>query len=271
MSAIDVSFAQGNINWKAVRDAGVDAAIIRCGYGQDYKSQDDTKYVRNIEGALSVGIRVGVYLYSYASSESMGVGEAKHAIRLIAPYKDKLSFPVFIDVEETSKVPYSKAVCTGFLKTMHNAGYKAGIYTTTSTYKTYLKNISGCDMWWIAWLGNSAPSYADIWQYSWKGRINGISGDVDLDKIINDTPAPAPAPTPKGDDFEVLVRELFYSPKYAIMNGEDVKSVQLIIGATADGSYGPKSKAKCIEWQKKHGLKADGIFGPACYNAAFKH
>lgn len=80
---------------------------------------------------------------------------------------------------------------------------------------------------------------------------------------------PTPTPTPSGGTFNVEVRTIRYRST-GVMTGNDVKSVQAIIGATQDGQFGKKSEAKCKEWQKAHGLTADGMFGPKCYAYAFK-
>ena len=77
-------------------------------------------------------------------------------------------------------------------------------------------------------------------------------------------PDPEPTPTPKEDTYEVKVRTIYYR-EGNIMTGEDVKSVQLIVGATPDKKAGPKTGAAIKAWQKKNGLSADGYFGPKCW------
>ena len=99
-NCVDVSEWNGDIDWEKAKADGVEYALIRCGFGQDMESQDDKYFHINMEGALAAGVKVGVYFYSYARSEASAIGEADHCIRLIEPYKDKISFPVFYDLEE---------------------------------------------------------------------------------------------------------------------------------------------------------------------------
>ena len=97
---VDISAHNLDNDFKKAKEAGVKAVLIRCGYGRDFPKYDDPYFRQNIEGALANGMKVGVYLYSYAKNGASAVSEADHAIRLVKPYKDKLSLPVFYDVEE---------------------------------------------------------------------------------------------------------------------------------------------------------------------------
>lgn len=267
MSLIDVSKWNGSINWNTVKANGVDGVIIRCGVGQ---TGIDTKFKENITGAIKAGLKVGVYTYSKAKSESGAIAEAQNTISAIAPYKDKLYYPVFVDLEQSGTESYSKTVAKAFCQTIKSNGYRSGIYCSSSWRKSYLSGVSA-DYWWIAQWSSKQPSNCNFWQYSSTGTVKGISGNVDLDKVISyqPSPAPAPTPTPSGGTFTVEVRTIRYRST-GVMTGNDVKSVQAIIGATQDGQFGKKSEAKCKEWQKVHGLTADGMFGPKCYAYAFK-
>ena len=95
---IDVSHHNGTIDWESVKASGIDGAIIRCGFGSDIASQDDTQWERNADECTRLGIPFGVYLYSYATTDSMAKSEAEHVLRLIKGYK--LSYPVYYDLEE---------------------------------------------------------------------------------------------------------------------------------------------------------------------------
>lgn len=262
---IDVSKWNGTINFTKVKSSGVDGVIIRCAVG----TGTDTKFTTNIKNALSAGLKVGVYVYSNATSESQAISEANHALEILAPYVGKLYFPVFIDSEEDKTKNYAQKTCQAFVNRINQDGrFKAGVYASSSWFKTYIKSISGSYTKWIAQWGSKQPS-CDIWQYSSTGSVSGISGNVDLDKVISYNPTPTPTPTPSGGTFNVEVRTIRYRAT-GVMTGNDVKSVQAIIGATQDGQFGKKSEAKCKEWQKAHGLTADGMFGPKCYAYAFK-
>lgn len=254
---IDISKWNGSINWSKVKASGVNGVIIRCGVGQ---SGVDTMFKTNIAGALAAGLKVGTYTYSKSSTKDGAIAEAKNTIAAVSPYKEKLYYPVFIDVEQSGTEKASKTVVTAFMETVKQAGYKTGVYCSSSWRKTYLSGVSA-DCWWIAQWSSKQPD-CNIWQYSSNGKVNGITGAVDLDKVISY--APSPAPEPKQEDYEVLVRTLYYRPGN-IMTGNDVGTVQDIVGATIDKSFGPATEKAVKTWQKAHGLAADGYFGPACW------
>ena len=94
MLVVDVSYHNGVIDWKKAKAAGVVGAIIRCGYGRDFTKYDDTKYRANMDGALAAGIKVGVYIYSYAKTIDSAKSEAAHVLRLVNPYKSRISLPI---------------------------------------------------------------------------------------------------------------------------------------------------------------------------------
>ena len=98
MRVIDVSEHNGTINWESVKAAGIQGAIIRCGYGMDMTSQDDKQWSRNVSECERLGILYGVYLYSYADNADKARSEAQHVLRLIKGRK--LSFPVYYDLEQ---------------------------------------------------------------------------------------------------------------------------------------------------------------------------
>ena len=99
---IDVSHHQGVINWDAVKSAGIDFAIIRCGYGMDLTEQDDKQWSRNVSECERLGIPYGVYFYSYAVTADMAVEEGAHAVRLLQGHNPDL--PVFYDMEENRQL-----------------------------------------------------------------------------------------------------------------------------------------------------------------------
>lgn len=181
---IDVSYAQGKIDWSKVKD-NIDFAILRCGYGSDFTSQDDKQWKANVEACEKYGIPYGVYLYSYATTVEKAKSEAKHALRLL---KGKvLQMPVFYDLEEARISALGKAkileIAKAFCYEIEKAGYVYGTYCNTNWYNNYLT-----DKWYdtkVKWLAqyNSKVTYKgkyDIWQYSSKGSVPGIKGNVDM-------------------------------------------------------------------------------------------
>lgn len=110
MKGVDVSYHNGTINWDKVKASDVDYAIIRCGYGQDFKSQDDKKWAENVRACVNKGIPFGVYLYSYATNTTKAASEAQHALRLLREQGlagTSLKFPVYYDMEDSSTLGLS--------------------------------------------------------------------------------------------------------------------------------------------------------------------
>ncbi|MBQ3355521.1 MAG: hypothetical protein IJG45_00175 [Oscillospiraceae bacterium] len=191
---IDVSHHQGRIDWNTVATQ-IDFVILRCGYGDDSTSYDDTQWARNVSECERLGIPYGVYLYSYASSDAEAQSEAEHALRLLAGHSPQL--PVYLDLED--KVIANNCSnadilrqATIFCNRLQAAGYSVGIYANKNWWTTKLTN-SAYDQWsrWIAIWGASSPAYDkayDIWQYSSTGSVSGISGNVDMDYWYGELP-----------------------------------------------------------------------------------
>ncbi len=190
---IDVSSHQGKIDWGKVKASGVQFAILRAGYGK-LSTQKDSCFEANYAGAKAAGIPVGAYWYSYAKT----VEEAqKEADLFLETLKGKqLEYPVFMDVEEQSQFALGKAkvseIIETFLMRVEKAGYWVGLYMSASPLKQYVSDaIRSRYAIWVANYGVSKPSYNGsygIWQHSASGRIDGISGDVDLDNGYVDYP-----------------------------------------------------------------------------------
>ena len=193
---IDVSEHNGKLNWEKLKPE-IEGAIIRCGFGSDYESQDDAYYSRNVSECERLGIPFGVYIYSYANTVNKAKSEANHVKRLVEGYK--LSFPIFYDLEEDRYSSYATKMAETWMDAM--SGYDIGIYANTYWWKNYLKNVS-CDNKWVAYWGATQPSISGmvLWQYSDKGTVAGISG-FDLNKNISmPIPQPTPTPTPTPTD-----------------------------------------------------------------------
>ena len=208
-NCIDVSEWNGDINWDEAKADGVEFAFIRCGFGQDSTGQDDKYFSINMDNAIEAGVKVGVYFYSYATNYDTACSEAMHCLRLIEPYRDKISFPIFYDIEEERNKPRIKDIVDGFRNTLEYYGYNVGVYTMISWYDAYFKDIV-CDYIWLAsWgsdngLPHTKPNYCDVWQYTSKGTVSGVgAGCVDCDilynkdmKLLINTPEPEPEPEP---------------------------------------------------------------------------
>ena len=188
---IDVSKYQGDINFKKVKDAGIEFVIIRIGYGQ-YESQKDPKFERNYEGFKDVNIPVGVYLYSYAKSTSDSKKEAEVVLKWLNGRK--LNLPVYYDIEDKSQINLGKNIltnmCEVFCDTIEKNGYSSGIYTNKYFFTTYLdyKKLEEKYTIWVAQYNdtNTYRGKYDMWQYTSSGKVNGISGNVDMDILYRD-------------------------------------------------------------------------------------
>lgn len=182
---IDVSHHQGNIDWQKVKSAGIEFAMIRSGYGISNPNQIDKKFYENIEGAQKVGIDVGVYHYSYASSPLDASKEAKFCLEIIKNYK--LTYPIVYDIEDATIEKFTRQektdMCKAFCDRIEMAGYYAMIYCNCNWLNNHLyahELLDKYDLWLAHW-GVPEPSVAcGLWQLSDSGKISGINGCVDL-------------------------------------------------------------------------------------------
>ncbi len=182
---IDVSFYQGPINWQAVKDDGVQFAMVRVG---STKKGIDEQFVANITGANAVGLRTGVYLYSYATTVEAARNEANMVLNAIAPYT--VSFPVAIDYEDPtlkSVTPADQAaIVTAFCDIIAAGGYYPMVYTSRNWFVARMGNIVYDK--WIAQYSTALdyPGEYTMWQSSSQGHVNGIGYRVDIDHLYRD-------------------------------------------------------------------------------------
>ena len=178
---IDVSTWNGNIDWDKVYKSGVRYAMIRSSFGIENPNQIDNKFVRNIENAIKVGIKCGIYHYSYARSVAEAKKEADFCLKTIKNYK--IDLPVAFDIEYSSQTNLGKDALTSiviaFCDRIKSAGYRPMLYCNPNWLCNYLhkdKLINKYDIWLANW-GVSAPSYnCAIWQYSENDSVPDISG-----------------------------------------------------------------------------------------------
>lgn len=189
---IDVSAWQGEINWPAVKAAGVEFVMIRIGYqvGYDGKYVLDKYFTANIEGALAVGLPVGVYFYSYANSIEEAENQAHWVIDQVADYE--LELGIAFDWENWHYFNQAgvsfytlNRTAEAFINTVEAAGYHGILYGS----KNYLTLIWDLDLpkTWLAqyYLEPTYEGQFFMWQLTSSGRVDGISGNVDLDIMYN--------------------------------------------------------------------------------------
>ena len=198
---IDVSGWQGDIDWAKAKADGVEGAIIRLGYGEGNNA--DKKAQRNISECKRLGIPFGIYWYSYADTPSIAKEEGADVVAKLKQFgvnPSDLAYPVYYDLEkwtwEGHKPPTDPNVYNNIVNNwysaLQSAGYKnLGVYSYTSYLQGPLKH---ADIYakttWVAQYGarmgfDSFPTNSRGWQYTSTGKVDGISGNVDMNAFGN--------------------------------------------------------------------------------------
>lgn len=209
---IDVSFYQGEIDWQAVADAGVEFAMIRCGYrgyGAEGNMAEDTMFRQNMEGALAAGLDVGVYFFSQSLGAIEAAEEALYVLDLIEGYD--ITMPVAFDWEPVAEAERYEEVDSDamtssalvFCEMIKDAGYTPCVYFYRYiAYHDYDLSRLADFPFWIGAPGSAPDFYyeAAIWQFSFTSRIDGIDADVDMNLQFYapgaDPSFPGPEPSP---------------------------------------------------------------------------
>ncbi len=190
----DINIKSDDIDWKKVKESGVDFAIIRTGFGRESANQKDHQFENYYAEATKEGVKLGAYHYSYATNPAMAVEEAEFCLKLLKG--KKFEYPIFFDIEEERQRVLSKEVCTAITKAfcdvLERAGYWVGVYSYDSFFASNLdESIQNRYTIWVARVEYKKPELCkryDIWQYSFKGKVNGIKGNVDLNNCYRDFP-----------------------------------------------------------------------------------
>ena len=182
---IDISKHNGKIDFTKVKAAGIDFVIIRAGYGKSL-TQKDPRFEEYYAGAKAAGLDVGAYWYSYAHTIPEGIAEAECCVAAIKG--KRFEYPIYFDLEEKAQLDQGRKFCSELVGTfcsyLEAAGYFAGLYISRSPLQTHITDrVARRYALWIAEYNtkcNYTGSYG-MWQYTPQGRIDGISGNVDLD------------------------------------------------------------------------------------------
>ena len=190
---IDVSKHNGTIDFKKVKDSGIDFVIIRAGYGGSAPVKDE-KFEEIYSNARANGLFVGAYIYSYADSTSDIICEKEAVIKWLGG--KHLDLPVFLDLEDKKTEKCSKEEITSFAnefcKYVEKNGYESGIYANKYwllnkiDVNSLLANVD-VTIWLAEWNKDvTYPGIYTIWQYTSKGNVNGIKGNVDMNYLYDD-------------------------------------------------------------------------------------
>jgi GH25 family lysozyme M1 (1,4-beta-N-acetylmuramidase) len=199
---IDVSAWQGDIDFaKAAPE--IDFAVIRAGFGR-LVSQEDVKFRQNYDGFKAQGTPLGVYWYCYAENAEDAKKEAYACLEVLKGKQFEL--PIFYDILEDDHIPILKKgapagqeqaqvsrlineIVPAFCSILEQNGYYVGVYCNTAGYTSYLNdsNKQRYVQWVADWRGTCGYTGQKVlWQYSCKGKISGIEGDVDKDYAYTD-------------------------------------------------------------------------------------
>lgn len=188
VKCIDVSYWNGtSTDFNRVKASGIEYVIMRAGFGDTADSYFELNYSK----AKAAGLKVGVYWFSYSTTTSGGFSEANRCLQILNG--KALDLPVYYDLEYTpgtylGRDSYTQ-MAVNFCETIKQAGYKAGIYSSTYWYNSYLNRQvllnNGYSIWNAHWRVSQSGLPCDIWQYSETGSVDGVYTDVDLSWIYN--------------------------------------------------------------------------------------
>lgn len=205
---IDLSKHNGTVNWEKVKKSGVRFAILRAGYSHTLNDDDtpntdiditiDKTFNKNYEEAKKHGIKVGVYLYSYATTVTHAIEDAMALTDFIKG--KQFEYPIFYDMEDKCQNKLSNEVRTNiayaFMVQMRAAGYYSGVYASEYWFDkklNYEMLMENGAIWLAKWTSNDKADLNlceyGLWQYTSNGKIDGITGRVDLNVSFIDYPS----------------------------------------------------------------------------------
>ncbi len=176
---VDISEMNGSVDFVALKNAGVEFVIIRCGFGSDYTNQADKRFEENVNKAQAANMPWGVYLYSYATNTSMAKSEAQHTLRLLNGRKPL--YGVWYDVEDSSQAGSDLvSICQAYCGALEATGLYCGIYSMLSWLNGKLNSaqLDKYDKWVAQWSDSCdyRKNYG-IWQYTDRLVIAGKTFD----------------------------------------------------------------------------------------------
>ena len=271
VTAIDVSYCQTGVDYNKVKNSGIDAVIIRAGFGKE-TYQKDSEFETHYRNAKKAGLAVGVYWYSYAYSVAEAKQEAKVCLACI---KGKtLELPVYYDLEESGQTRLGMSALTNiaiaFCDAIKLGGYRAGVYSNLNWLNNYLdyKKLRNKYSIWLAQWSSSPSKTCDIWQNADNGRINGINGNVDTDVIINNNIIKKSS---TGDEEEMIKYGSHNTATLAFKKQLITLYNMKIIKTKVDNSngFGDGTLKAVKEAQRAGKVTVDGIVGEKTVNVIY--
>ena len=189
LKGIDVSEHNGTIDFTKVKNSGIEFVILRVGWiGNKENHTLDKKFIENYNNAKANGLKVGFYVYSYVENETAMLS-AINWVRTQISGKIR-EYPIFLDVEDSQISKLSKDEQTKLCKYFCDNFENSGIYANLDWFKNKLNvnELTNYKIWLAQWTSASSHSAnfkVDLWQYSSKGSVNGISGRVDMNYCLN--------------------------------------------------------------------------------------
>lgn len=196
LRGIDVSYANGSIDWSKVKKSGVQFAILRSTFGSELPSQIDSQFYQNAQGCVRNGVPFGTYHFAYFINEQKAREEADFAIKKASEYKQYIKF-IVLDVEEDSEryansmgyKPDWTACSIAFMERVRESGFIPILYSNYNWLNTKFDfdKMKKYKLWYAAPDANQPKYSCALWQYSWKGKVDGISGDVDMNYLYDNS------------------------------------------------------------------------------------
>ena len=271
MRGIDVSSYQKKPDWSEVKESGIEFAILRI---MDSKGED-ASFEHNYAGCRDTGIARGAYRYSYALSNAQAKAEAKGVLTFLAGRK--LEMGVWLDLEWNRQRELGRTrvrdIANIWMRVIRSAGYECNIYCNKDWYENICGGMDA--KYWIARypaedMGTLRPELrprmGEIgWQYSQRGRVAGISGNVDMDIWYSEVTLE------EGNPYKEPEKALKYIPVLTRIIRQDVKWLQWDLRESGydmivDGKFGPVTDMALRAFQAEHpgtysGEVPDGVCG----------
>ena len=193
IKGIDVSEFQGNIDWDKVKADGIKFAILKLGNIYDYDANyKDSKFDTNYKNARANGIKIGAYIYNYCNTIDTLKKGLEWAIKKLEG--KELDLPFYLDMEDKDIQGETKASlteqCNEFAKYVESKGYQAGVYANVNWLKNELdpEKFDADISVWVAQYYKECQYTGeyDIWQYTSSGKVDGVSGNCDMNYLYNE-------------------------------------------------------------------------------------